>query len=522
VAKRTWWDKALGSIGLQRRRSEAAYRGANMGALNRDWIMGPISADQALRFDMMTLRQRARELVINDPVAARIPRLFSENVVGEHGFTFQAKIGNSRKGMHEGLNLSTETAFYDWADNFCTVDGRQSFAEVQSMAAENEVTDGEFIVRLVRGFDNPYGFALELIDPDQLDHTLNIPDTGRGTSIRMGVEVDKWRRPVAYHLLKHHPSERGARSYNVVPADDVIHLYHSSRVQQTRGVTHLAPVILNIKMLSGGREAVLVAMRAAACNSVTYETAEGYEPPPGTTDSTTAVIPTDLEPGAGYELPPGITAHFNNPPFADAAFDPFERGILRSTSQALGVSYSSMSGDLTQASYGSQRAGLLPEQAAWRKLQRRMIRKFLTPVYRAFIQEALLSGALPIDGQGEQKYWNVVWHPRAFEWIDPLKDAEAEDTKIGMGLQSLTRLANANGDDINEIIAERKTEIEAARAAGVPLFVGGIDVTGQFQQQAGKGAATATGDTGNARDQQKVETPAHIRVLSSSENRETA
>jgi lambda family phage portal protein len=200
-----------------------------MGNLNRDWIMGPTSADQTLRFDMPTLRQRARELVINDPVAARIPKLFSENVVGENGFTLQAKIGTTRKGTNAALNKKVETAFYDWADNWCTVDGRHSFAEVQSMAAENEVVDGEFIVRLVRGFDNPHGFALELIDPDQLDHTLNILDTGRGTSIRMGVEVDKWRRPVTYWVLKQHPSERGARDYHQIPAADIVHLYVASR-----------------------------------------------------------------------------------------------------------------------------------------------------------------------------------------------------------------------------------------------------------------------------------------------------
>jgi lambda family phage portal protein len=281
-------------------------------------------------------------------------------------------------------------------------------------------------------------------------------------------------------------------------------------------VTQFAPVILNLKMLQGGREAVLVAMRAAACNSVTFETQEGYEPPvtTGEDPQNSGVIPTDLEPGAGYQLPPGIKANFNNPPFADSAFDPFELGQLRSISQALGVSYASLTGDVTQASYGSQRAALLPEQAAWRKQQRRMIAKFLDPIYRAWLREALISGSLVVDSFDPARYESVVWHPRSFDWIDPLKDAEAEDTKVGMGVQTLTRLANANGDDLHALIDERADEIEYARQKGVPLFVGGVDVTGQFGAVAGKGASTATGDNSTVRQDQKVEAPSRLHVLS--------
>lgn len=473
---------AAGQVAGRRAGSFAtSYAGAKTGSLYADWILAPVSADLAARLDLQTLRMRARELVMNDAVGARIPQLFSENIVGEHGFTLQANLGNSRGGRNVEMSLRVERAFYDWADNWCTVDGRQSYAEVQAMAVENEPTDGEFLVHLVRGFDNPYGFALELIDPDQLDHTLNRPSVGGSPEIRMGVEVDRWRRPLRYHLLKEHPSERASRGqYQELAADALIHLYLARRPQQTRGVTWFAPVILNLHMLAGGREAVLVAMRAAAANAVMFEVDpdKGYAPPPDQGEDERAMIPTDLAPGAGYELPPGVTAKFNNPPFADGAYDPFERGMLRTSAGAVGVSYASLSGDLTQASYGSQRVGLLSERAGYRKLQRRFDRRFLTPIYRAWLREALLSGALRGDSLDPQRYWEVQWHPRPFPWIDPLKDAEAEDTKVGMGVQTRTRIANEGGDDFRTLVDEQAEEIAYARERGVPLFVNGVDVTG--------------------------------------------
>lgn len=475
-------DRALAAVGLQRRSTSrsANYSAAKVGGLYSDWVLAPLSADEAIRHDLGLMRERARDLVRNDAVAARIPGIFSENVIGEHGFTLQANIGNSRGGRNIEVSTRLEEAFYDWAENHCTVNGLHSFVDVQTMAAENEPTDGEFLVRLVRGFDNPHGFALELIDPDQLDHKLNILDTGRGTSIRFGVEVDRWRRPLVYWLLKHHPSERVAREYTPVPASELVHLYLAKRPGQTRGVTWFAPICLNLEMLSGGREAVLVAMRSAAANAVMFEVDpdKGYSPPTGQGEQQTSVIPTQIAPGSGYELPPGVKAVFNNPPFADSAFDPFERGILRSSSSAVGVSYASLSGDLTQASYGSQRTGMLSERAGYRKLQRRFDRRFLTPIFRAWVPEALIAGSLRVADLEPRRYWAVTWHPRPFPWIDPQKDAAAEDTRIGIGVQTRTRLANEQGDDFRTLVDEQAEEIAYARERGVPLFVNGVDVTG--------------------------------------------
>jgi lambda family phage portal protein len=513
VARR-WYDKALGAFGLQRKGfSATSYKAAQTGALYSDWIMAPLSADQSIRYDLQTLRIRARELVLNDPVASSVPALFAENIVGENGFTLQALIGNTRNGTNSQISSRVEKAFYDWAEDYCTVDGQASFVDVQTMAAENEPTDGEFLIHHVRGFDNPHGYALELLDPDQLDHTLNrvLPS---GNEIRMGVEVDRWRRPVAYWMLKAHPSERmqSGEKWNRVPASDITHLYMARRPQQTRGVTLLAPVILNLKMLAGGREAVLVAMRAAACHAVMFQTKEGIDPPEGWPE-TAETIPTDLEAGAGYQLPPGIEANFNSPPFADSAFDPFEKGILRTTASSLRVSYASLSGDVTQASYGSQRAALLPEQAAWRKLQKRFARRFLQPVYRSWVKEALLTGSLTVDSFEPKRYFDVQWHARPFEWIDPLKDAEAEDVKVGMGVQTLTRIANAQGDDFAQLIDERKKEIDYAKSKGVPLFVNGVDITGQTQApaQSPRGAS----EQADAREKKDKEdsTPAEARAL---------
>jgi hypothetical protein len=46
------------------------------------------------------------------------------------------------------------------------------------------VARGECLIRMIKGFDNPYRFALQFIEPDQLDEKFN--DSRR--LIVMGVE----------------------------------------------------------------------------------------------------------------------------------------------------------------------------------------------------------------------------------------------------------------------------------------------------------------------------------------------
>ncbi len=52
------------------------------------------------------------------------------------------------------------------------------------------------------------GFQLQFLEADHLDENKNNVYKATGNRIKMGVEVDKYDRPVAYHLYKDHPYDR--------------------------------------------------------------------------------------------------------------------------------------------------------------------------------------------------------------------------------------------------------------------------------------------------------------------------
>ncbi|MFN9970786.1 MAG: hypothetical protein ACK58T_12915, partial [Phycisphaerae bacterium] len=58
---------------------------------------------------------------------------------------------------------------------------------------------------------------------------------------------------------------------------------------------------------------------------------------------------------------------------------------------------------------------------------------------------------------------------RRWQWVDPLKDAEAEKALLAAGLTSRGRIAAKTGQDFDEILAELADEQAKIAAAGVVL-----------------------------------------------------
>src|SRR4051812_13249217 len=68
------------------------FSGASIGNLVADWPSSPTSATQELRTDGKKLRNRARELVRNDPYAEKFAGEVQKNVVGDAGILVEPKI----------------------------------------------------------------------------------------------------------------------------------------------------------------------------------------------------------------------------------------------------------------------------------------------------------------------------------------------------------------------------------------------------------------------------------------------
>lgn len=528
--KSSWVGRAVRSIvlsvgsslGLALTRSNATtYSGASGTRLTLDWIATILSADQEIRGNLRLLRARGRELSRNNPIAKNFLNLLLANVLGNKGIGYRPQVRNSSavcpkcsgsgetpaapapangtkadgkangktaaaapdplpckacKGsgklkdvLAKPINDKISAAFAEWSKKKnCTVDGRLSFRGVQEVTLKNTAVDGEVFVRKVRGFKgNKFRFALQIIDSDQCDHLYSVPPSKNGNEIRLGIEIDKWGRPVAYYINPGHPSDIGGSLERIrVPADEIIHLYDVERVSQTRGVTWFHAVMLQLRMLEGYIEAELVAARTGAAKMgwLEYTDPSAFEEPNPDKKYTFEASPGTIE-----TLPPGMKFTAWNPDHPGTAFPNFVVTILRQIATGLGVSYNALASDLVGVNYSSMRSGLLIERDQWKRDQSWMIENLCDPVFEDFLTFALLSGALVLDSRDPEKFLAGKWEPRGWQWVDPLKDAQAAVLSLGANLTSRGRVLAEEGDDWEEILEEIRAEMDLAETLGIDL-----------------------------------------------------
>lgn len=446
--------------------SRTYYAGAAVNRLTADFLKAGSSGTQEVRADLATLRMRARQLCRDNPNARRYLAILSDNVVGPDGLLLQARTENARGQLHEELNRQIEQAWKSWSKPaHCTVDGRTSWPMLQSQIVQTVARDGECFVRMVRGFPNRFGFALQLLDAELCDETYDRPARPGEPEIRNGVEVDGWGRPTGYWLWTAHPDDYGKpRVRQRFAAEDVLHITITDRMGQVRGLSWFAPVLLPLQMLYGYTEAELTAARTAAAKmgfiTQSPET-------PGLDLGQTEPTAMEAAPGVIDRLAVGEQFTAWDPTHPSGNFGPFLTTILHQIASGLNVSHASLTGDLSQVNYSSIRAGMLAERDRWRALQTWFADHVCDPVFAAWFPMATLSPELTVPSTDMRRYEAREWQARGWDWVDPQKDIEAQASALAYGFTTRRAILAANGLDFEQTITDTKAEREFLEAQGV-------------------------------------------------------
>lgn len=467
-----------------------SFKAGQVNRLTADWLTTILSADQELFTNLRVLRARSRQLAKNDQHAAKFLRQCEKNIIGKEGITFQAKVKKQRgEGLLDSINEEIERGFNDWSKpDYFTVEGGMSRASAERFLVRQIAMDGEAIIRKVPLPGNPYLFAIQFIDPDQLDHTFFLNRLPNGNEIRMGVEVDQYKRPVAYWLWKNHPSEvtQTPNERVRISASEIRHCFLKLRVGQTRGLPWMTPAMIKMNMLDGYEYAEVTAARVSAAKMGFFTSQNGAEytgdPALAQTGLQTSGLSgqgiplSDATPGGFENLPPGVDFKPWDPQHPNSSYGAFVSACMRGIASALDVPYHELGQDLASVNFSSIRAGLLDARDTWQMLQQWVIECFCQPIYEAWLGNAILAGGLSLDPSGLAAYKDgAEWHGRGWDWVDPLKDVSASVLAIENGLSTRTRELAKRGLDFDEITAELKVEVDRLNELGLKL---GSDLKG--------------------------------------------
>lgn len=456
--------------------AQRRFQAARIDRLSSDWLTTQVSINQELRSDLDKLRARGRDLANNNDYARKFRGMVENNVVGPDGFMLQVRV-EDKPGKPDNLaNAAIESAWKEWS-KVCDVTGQLTLRDLCENIVGGLPSDGEFLVRMVKGKEagNKFNFALQVIDVDRIDTTFNRGATANNNAVIMGVEVNQYRRPVALHLFAAHPSdgEQSSRQRIRVETTELLHRFKVERAEQLRGIPWMAPGMLSLHHLGGFKLAALLAAEHGANHFGFFMTPDGAPAVGGLEGDLQQV--TTSQPGVYDTLPAGVTFQPHESKYPNEVFGPFVKTTLQRIASGWRVAYHSLANDLEGVSFSSIRSGTLEERDRWAADQAWFIDAFLEPVYAAWLQMSLISGAIKMPNGSAlpaskiDKFSAHEFMGRRWDWVDPKNDMEAKILSVRAGLISPQDLSAQMGYDFEDTLRKIKVAQDLAAANGVML-----------------------------------------------------
>jgi lambda family phage portal protein len=493
----------LGPDGTPARRAavwnaSAPYRGGDRTSQElAGWHPALLSGNAELLPYRDDLVARGRDLVRNNGFAAGIQQTLLDSVIGA-GWRLTARpnwraLGITYQQAREWGNLIEALWRAQADDPACWIDAgrRMRFTQLLWLQFVSWAQAGEHLslaLWLDRGAR--YRTCLQPIDPDRLSNPWGMPDS---PTLRGGVEMDVYGAPIAYHIRGGHPGDMvetmRAAQWTRVPRETewgrpmVLHGFRVERDGQARGRPGLAPVIEALRLQDVYERAEASAAVLNAIFAAFIETQAGLDPElvekmfgaeeNGTDTAGRPNVEIRVQGTRVPQLPVGTAMKFLTPQRPSTAFGPFEDAVLRRIAAGSGLSYEQVSKDYSKTNYSSARASLLE---AWRfctGTSEFFASTFADHTYALWLEEAVDAGRAPLPPgvtdfyQARAELVGCAWIGPGRGQIDPTKETQAAEMRVGVGISSRTREAALLGADFEEISEERAAEEKVLKDLGL-------------------------------------------------------
>ena len=179
-----------------------------------------------------------------------------------------------------------------------------------------------------------------------------------------------------------------------------------------------------------------------------------------------------LEGGSIIPIFPGDKVAPFTPSRPNSAYGAFVENLLRHIGTGLNIPYELLLKDFSKTNYSSARSALLE---AWRYFNGRrqwLSTYWATPVYELWLEEAVNKGLVDAPDFYENRYvyTRCKWIGPGRGWVDPVKEAQACQIRMDIGLSTLEAECAGQGLDWEEVLEQRAWE--KAKLAELGLTTG--------------------------------------------------
>jgi lambda family phage portal protein len=498
-------------------RGDTHYNGARQaGTFLGEWRPSIRSADASYLPDRDRLTARVRDLTRNDPVASSIVTRRVNSAIGS-GWRRTSRpdwraLGITREAAAElGRQIEGEWRRYAQGAFFqADAERRLTFGQLLRVAAHHVMVDGEALGLMewdTEGLTR-YATRLRLVDPDRLSNPNGAPDS---ETLRGGVEDNADGVPWRYWIREGHPADLGTvrsltwtsrERFTAHGRPRVLHVFEATRAGQTRGVSRFVAVLKSMKGWSHLTDAQI---EAAVLNALFIAFVKSSAGPAAVSESFTSDDLVDWAKGRddaygkspisltnGARIPVlglGDEVEMQTTARDVSDYEPFTRAILRLTCACAGVTYEEGTMDYSQTNYSSARAAMIPAYQETLAMRGWIESGMATPHHLCWLEEAFDRGyIMPPPGAPDfydapEAYAEGRWVGPARGYVDPTKEIDAAAARIEAGVSTLEDECAEQGKDWEEVIEQRKIELDLLEELGLQPSAGALSLAAAAARQ---------------------------------------
>jgi len=393
---------------------------------------------------------------------------------------------------------TVERRFEGWADNpiECDAAGKHNMGQLARSVLMSYFSHGEALGLLpaVRRRVSRTKTKVKLLPAHKL--------TQDGDNIRMfqGVLMDDWGFPKGYRLRLKIGSDY--EDTVDVPARDsfgrpqVFHIF-DGLPDQVRGITPMAPALRVVRQFDQLSDATLTAALIQAIFAATIQS----EAP---TEQILSALQDEEEQRQGVGSPsidgylsaktswykstkidlgrsgriahlfPGEKLEFHASKSPNATYEAFAKFLLREIARCLGMTFETLTGDYSGATYSSVRMATSETWPIILARRQNIVGRFYQTVYEAWLEEEIEAGRLPFPGgieaflENRDAVCRAEWRGPAKPQADDLKTAKAHEVYKRLGIMSDERISADLGFDWEDEYEQRDREKKLRAKLGLP------------------------------------------------------
>jgi lambda family phage portal protein len=452
----------------KRIKAGAGYDVSNTNRTNSEYYSSAtnLSGDQAANQSTRTvLRNRARYEYRNNSYFKAMNDGRAEDVVGR-GPRLQIN-------MLEDENLATamENTWLGWS--------RAINLPMKLKMAEMEVgSAGEVFIVVYNNpmVKHPIKLDIMLVEAERVTTPTSKSAIETPTYVD-GITYDTAGNPISYDIMTDHPGngffvDGSGDDFRTFPASSVYHWFDMERPSMHRGVPAITSGLQLFGFLRRYTQSVVLASETAADNAYMLQnsgTADADE-----VDIAEAFDEVPISMGTATVVPYGYEAIQMKPEQPTNTFKEFKRELVVEVGRSMRLPANVSLGDSSGYNYASGRLDKQEYHKTITDRQNQMGIRVLDGIFfdHWLVEASLLPSLFRLSLQRASVIRATAaneWYWDGFEHVDPVKEANAQDTRLNNGMTTYKDQYGKEGKDWTEQFAQRAAEKKAMEELGLTM-----------------------------------------------------